>query len=111
MHLGNMAAVGSSNLKKYKHILLNNGVHDSVGAQGTSVSGLDYSQVASAMGYSFTKRVTTMGELNEALPELVAVNGPGFVEICIKPGARSDLGRPTRSTIQNKEAFMSNLEE
>jgi len=36
--------------------------------------------------------------------------GPIFLEVKIKPGARKDLGRPTRSTAENKVDFMEFLQ-
>jgi phosphonopyruvate decarboxylase len=36
-------------------------------------------------------------------------DGPGLLEIRVRPGARKDLGRPTTTPIQNKDAFMEFL--
>ena len=33
MHLGAMSTIGTANLPNFRHILLNNGAHDSVGGQ------------------------------------------------------------------------------
>jgi phosphonopyruvate decarboxylase len=38
-------------------------------------------------------------------------SGPAFLEIKLKPGTRSDLGRPTSSPLDNKNAFMDFLHE
>jgi phosphonopyruvate decarboxylase len=35
--------------------------------------------------------------------------GPAMLEIKVQPGSRKDLGRPTRSPIQNKADFMNFL--
>ena len=35
MHMGGLTTIGTSKAKNFIHILLNNGVHDSVGAQPT----------------------------------------------------------------------------
>ena len=37
--------------------------------------------------------------------------GPNFLEIRIKPGARSDLGRPKEKPFQNKEIFVEKLKD
>ena len=36
-------------------------------------------------------------------------DGPIVFEVQVKKGARKDLGRPTTTPIENKEAFMSFL--
>lgn len=41
--------------------------------------------------------------------KLIQCEGPSLLEIMIKPGARKDLGRPTSSTFDNKEKFMTFL--
>ena len=37
--------------------------------------------------------------------------GPVLLEVKVKKGARNDLGRPTKTPIENKEAFMKFLRE
>lgn len=39
------------------------------------------------------------------------VMGPAFLEIKVKKGARSDLGRPKERPQENKALFMKFLEE
>ena len=110
MHLGNMAVVGTSGLSNLKHILINNGVHDSVGAQKTSISGLDYSELAKTLGYKFSKRVDNLDELECSMQEFMDVDATSFLEVRVRPGARKDLGRPTTTTYENKKAFITNLQ-
>ena len=48
MHMGSMRTTGNSNLINFKHILLNNNMHESVGEQLTSAKKLifkNYQQV------------------------------------------------------------------
>ena len=51
MHMGSMALIELSGAKQYVHIVLNNGVHDSVGGQPTVAFDIDLCSVASACGY------------------------------------------------------------
>ena len=37
------------------------------------------------------------------------MQGPVFLEVKVKKGARKDLGRPTITPIQNKDSFMDFL--
>ena len=49
-------------------------------------------------------------ELKEALENMFA-EGLQLIEIRVKKGNRKDLGRPTTTPIQNKEALMSFLKK
>lgn len=111
MHLGGMASVGLSGRTNFKHVLINNGMHDSVGGQPTGGLGIDFTAVAKACGYAEALTVQSEAEVKTALKYLSssAVDGPVMVEIQVKGGSRSDLGRPTTTPIENKVAFMQKL--
>lgn len=53
MHMGGMASVGQSNCENLKHIIFNNGSHDSVGGQPTDAASDSFSfcQIALGCGY------------------------------------------------------------
>lgn len=54
MHMGAMATVGQSNLDNFKHIVINNGAHDSVGGQPTDAGNhedFSFSKIAQGCGY------------------------------------------------------------
>ena len=55
MHLGAFAI--NSDQNNLIHILLNNGVHDSVGGQPTKGQELDFSKIAIDLGYKYTYRI------------------------------------------------------
>ena len=107
MHMGSMVSNGSASVKNMKHILINNGIHDSVGGQPTGAGNVDFPSIALACGYRSANVVSDMDEIDDAVKELKNSEGPSFLEIRVLPGARSDLGRPTTTPIQNKEAFMN----
>lgn len=109
MHMGAFATAGASKLRNFKHILINNAIHDSVGGQPTGAHDIDFPAIASACGYKTAECVRTVGEIDVALQRLREQEGPNFLEIRALPGARADLGRPTTTTWQNKDAFMSML--
>jgi phosphonopyruvate decarboxylase len=110
MQMGNMATVGMSGCKNFKHVINNNLAHDSVGAQPTGVESVDIPACAQAMGYTWTAYAETEEEAEAKFAELMKHNdGPGLLEIRVRPGARKDLGRPTTTPIQNKDAFMEFL--
>lgn len=109
MHMGSMAIVASKKPGNYIHVVFNNGAHDSVGGQPTVGLKIDLPAVAKAVGYSNTWSVTDSQSLSKALDECRKANGPVLLEIKVKKGNRKDLGRPTTTPIENKEAFMNNL--
>ena len=111
MHMGNMAIVASKHPKNYVHVVFNNGAHDSVGCQPTVGLKIDLPSVAKSVGYKETYSVDNMGKLKSILPSIVKAEGPVFLQVCVKKGNRKDLGRPTTTPIQNKEALMKFLEK
>lgn len=111
MHMGNMAIVASKHPKNYVHVVFNNGAHDSVGGQPTIGLKIDLPSVAKSVGYKETYSVDNMGKLKSILPSIVKAEGPVFLQVCVKKGNRKDLGRPTTTPIQNKEALMKFLEK
>lgn len=109
MHMGNMAITASMRCKNYVHVVFNNGAHDSVGGQPTVGLKIDLCAVAKAVGYVDAYSVETMDDLESKLTELRSVEGPVLLQVCVKRGSRKDLGRPTTTPIQNKDAFMKFL--
>jgi phosphonopyruvate decarboxylase len=105
MHLGGLTTIGQLGPKNYKHVVLNNGAHDSVGGQPTVAFGVDLLAIARAAGYRQVWLATDEVELDRALAELAKVEGPALVEIRVKKGSRKDLGRPTMSPRELKVAF------
>ena len=109
MHMGSMAIVASKEPKNYVHVVFNNGAHDSVGGQPTVGLHIDLPAVAKAVGYKNMFSVESKQTLVEVLRTVVSMEGPMLLEVKVKKGNRKDLGRPTTTPIQNKEALMSFL--
>ena len=109
MHMGSMAIVANKAPKNYVHVVFNNGAHDSVGGQPTVGLKIDLPAVAKAVGYKATISVDNKEALVAALKKVA--EGPILIEVKVKKGNRKDLGRPTTTTIQNKEALMDFLKQ
>ncbi|SFC87757.1 phosphonopyruvate decarboxylase [Clostridium uliginosum] len=109
MHLGGLAIIGTQNVANFKHIVINNGAHDSVGGQETVGLNIDVSAIAKACGYKQCYSCNTKEELLMYAENIKNSKGPTLLEIKVRKGARKDLGRPTTTPIENKEAFMSFL--
>ncbi|MCL1915763.1 MAG: phosphonopyruvate decarboxylase [Desulfovibrionaceae bacterium] len=108
MHLGSIAAVGERKPPNLRHVILNNGAHDSVGGQPTIARKIDLAGIARAAGYPCVFSVKTPEELRQALAKK---GRPLFIEALVRKGARKDLGRPRSSPQENKEAFMRFITE
>jgi phosphonopyruvate decarboxylase len=115
MHMGSMAIVANKAPKNYVHVVFNNGAHDSVGGQPTVGLKINLSGVAKAVGYKATISVSEKEELKDVLAtinsQLSTKGGPVILEIKVKKGNRKDLGRPTTTPIQNKDALMEFLKK
>ena len=113
MHMGSMAIVANKASKNYVHVVFNNGAHDSVGGQPTVGLKIDLPAVAKAVGYKAAITICSKDELEKELSTLNSqfstLGGPILIEVKVKKGNRKDLGRPTTTPIQNKEALMSFL--
>ena len=111
MHMGNMAITASMKCKNYVHVVFNNGAHDSVGGQPTVGLQIDLCAVAKALGYESACSVENLEDLHTTLRQLKDAEGPVFLQVRVKKGNRKDLGRPTTTPIQNKEALMAFLKD
>ncbi len=109
MHMGALAISGTSGLENFRHIVLNNGAHDSVGGQPTVAFDIDLCAVARACGYKLAISAVTEDEVDAALVQMKSCSGPTFLEVRVRKGARSDLGRPTKSPLQNRDDFIEFL--
>ncbi|WP_029453554.1 phosphonopyruvate decarboxylase [Clostridium algidicarnis] len=109
MHLGGLAIIGTQKVENFKHIVINNGAHDSVGGQSTVGLDIDIPSIAKSCGYKKTFTVSTFEDLKAYLKILVEAKGPVLLEVKVRKGARKDLGRPTTSPIENKDMFMKFL--
>lgn len=110
MHLGGLAIIGNQKVKNYRHILINNGAHDSVGGQETVGFKMDMLAIAKACGYNEAYSCSSKAELISLEEKIKNMEGPVFIEIKVKKGSRKDLGRPTKTPIENKDAFMKFLD-
>ena len=106
MHMGSLAIIGSQKPENFKHIVFNNGAHDSVGGQLTVGLQIDIPLIAKACGYNSIFRAETKEEIIKKINLLKITKGPSLLEIKVRKGARQNLGRPTISPKENKKAFM-----
>lgn len=111
MHMGAITNIGHLMPVNFKHIVFNNGAHESVGAQPTVGFNIDIPKIAEACGYKYYESVSSKEELINALKSINDIPGPAMLEIKIHVGAREDLGRPTTTPAENKVALMKVLKK
>ncbi|EDO39637.1 predicted protein [Nematostella vectensis] len=108
MHMGALSTVGSEGSANLKHIIINNGCHDSVGGQPTDAANENFSftAIASACGYKTVMEASEPADIAAKVKTMREMEGPVLLEIKCNKGGRKNLGRPTRTPKQNKKDFM-----
>ncbi len=91
MHMGSWTTNGKLGLKNLLHVVLNNGVHESVGGQPTAGRMISFTDAARACGYDAVGPVETENSLRAAFYALKERTKPGFIDIWVKPGLRPGL--------------------
>jgi phosphonopyruvate decarboxylase len=109
MHLGTAATIRKLGDFALICILLDNGAHASVGGQRTASVSLDYAAAADALGFRSTEEVSSVGELNTAIPKLLERVGPHFLWSKIANEPDIVLPRPNESFGDRKSAVMKLL--
>ena len=103
MHMGSIAINGNVKCNNFRHIVLNNGAHDSVGGQPTVGLNIDFQNIAKASGYDLVLHAKTNKEIIKSMEILKKFDGKVFFEIKVKKGFRKDLGRPTTTPKKTKK--------
>ena len=111
MHMGGMAIIGDYAPKNLVHIVFNNGAHDSVGGQPTVGQKIDVEAIAKAVGYADVISVDSQMSLMCAMNHVncAVIDGVSLINVNVRKGNRKDLGRPTTTPQENKNALMEEL--
>lgn len=109
MHMGGLSTIGTLAPSNFRHIVLNNAAHDSVGGQPTVGFAIDFTAIARGCGYRSSACVDNEADLRTQLQSLGTSSGPSLIEARIQKGARADLGRPTESPEELKRSVMQYL--
>jgi phosphonopyruvate decarboxylase len=117
MHMGNMALIGKLCKKNMIHIVLNNGMHESVGCQPTVGFDIDFVKIAYGCGYEKSIQITTQHEFDEVIEMMSDFNfnknGSTFIEIRINGLTKEigELSRPKETPVERKKKFIKFLNE
>ncbi len=111
MHLGAMAVIGQRQPRNLVHVVINNGAHETVGGMPVCEGGLDLCAMAMAAGYRSVCRANSPETLLDAADVAMTAGELAFIEVMCAVGARDDLGRPTTTPQENRDALMGFLAE
>ena len=105
MHMGSLFK--SSQQKGFIHIVINNDAHDSVGGQPTNAFDIDFEKLGYSIGYNKCYSTKEQNDFeNMFKTALNDYNSSHFIEVKVKKGNRSNLGRPKEKPIENKKYFI-----
>lgn len=112
MHMGALAVIANSGVSNLMHIVLNNGVHDSVGGQPSVGFDVNLTEIAEGCGYrTVGKAITTRYELFSAIKTLRSSGKASFIDCRIHKGLSRKLP-PLRFSHKNAiDSLMNNLQQ
>lgn len=108
MRLESMATTALYGGQNLTHIVLNNGVHASTGAQPTQAANLDLSAVAQTLGYEDCTRICTREDLTVELSSTRPRSRPRFIEVVIDVDDTTPP-RPTTPPFQQWTELVTHL--
>lgn len=108
MRMGNFATIGTYGGANLIHILLDNEVHDSTGAQATVSAGISFAKIAEACGYGLTFAGDDPALL-DALFTADTNTRPKFAHLKIRPGTLEKLPRPNLTPEAVLQRFMKHI--
>ncbi|MFH1448175.1 MAG: phosphonopyruvate decarboxylase [Candidatus Micrarchaeota archaeon] len=110
MHAGNLATIGH-NCLNIVHVVFDNNCYESTGKQPTVSGSVDFRMLAQSLGYKKTFLAKSIDELDGALDNAFGSDGPAMIVVKTRSCSREDLGRPTKTPMENKRALMKWLND
>jgi phosphonopyruvate decarboxylase len=108
MRMGAFATVGAYGPPNLRHLLLDNGAHDSTGGQATVSPNVSFAQVAVACGYASSLETDALSSISAWL-DLPPLDGPRFARLLTRPGSPADLPRPSITPVDVKTRLMQHF--
>lgn len=110
MHMGSLATNGRYQPKNLIHIVLNNGVNESVGGQKSSGQVINLTSVAQACGYkTLLTFVDNKSDLQDAVMALRDADHLAFIDVHVRQGIRKDMPKLQIDHKEMKEALCEKL--
>jgi phosphonopyruvate decarboxylase len=105
MRLGAFATVGAYGPPNLRHLLLDNGVHDSTGGQATVSPSVSFAEVAAACGYASSLETDDTAHIADWL-QAPAAGGATFARLLISAGTPHGLPRPAMTPVEVKQRLL-----
>jgi len=109
MRLGSFAMLGAQAGPNLVHVVLDNAVHESTGAQPSLSAGVRFAEIARASGYGFAAEGDSLAVLDGVFAARPAA-GPRFAHLRIRRGSRASLPRPHMSPEAVRERFARHVD-
>ena len=110
MHMGSLATNGRYQPKNLIHVVLNNGVNESVGGQPSSGQFIELTSVAKACGYqTLDSFIETKDELQSVVQELSKKKHLCFIDVHVRQGIRKDMLKLQINHQEQKQRIMNSL--
>ncbi|NNL70674.1 MAG: phosphonopyruvate decarboxylase, partial [Acidimicrobiia bacterium] len=108
MRMGALAAIGLERPPNLVHVVLDNGVHDSTGAQESIAAAVQFPELAVACGYPHAGTLAS----RDAVADTIADRSPGLrlLHIRTRPRADRKLPRPDTTPDAIARRLRANLE-
>src|SRR6185437_8510332 len=108
MRLGAFATLGAYGPRNLRHLLLDNGVHDSTGGQATVSPSISFAEIASACGYASSLETDDVARIAAWL-QAPPADGPSFARLLTRAGTSHGLPRPSVGPIDVKRRLMQHI--
>ena len=95
----------SAIMNNFVHILINNGVHDSVGGQKINTVKINYKKISQGFGYNNYVKINNINKVNNSLKKKIKKKRSLFIEILSNPGTSLNLPRPKEKFQDRKKVF------
>jgi len=105
MHLGSLISTGLKSKSNFKHILLNNGAHESVGNQKIDTLKVSFKNISKSFGYKNYYLAKDNLSFVKNLRYFLKSKGPSFFEILIRAKSIKNLSRP-KNLLRIKKNFI-----
>ena len=108
MRMGAFATAGAYGPPNLRHLLLDNGCHDSTGGQATVSPQVSFAGIARACGYAEAIETSDLRQL-AAWMRAPPLPGPRFARLLISAGTPGDLPRPSVTPEEVRARFMQHF--
>ncbi len=112
MHMGSMATNGRYQPKNMIHIVLNNGVNESVGGQKSAGQIINLTEVAKACNYDTPSSfITSKEELQTTIRDLSEKPALSFIDVHVRQGIRANMPKLGINHVEMKNILCKTLQK